>query len=199
MYPSKTPPVNRVALTPENAESSSNAAANGVNRNYAPSDRRSYATANAESNMELDNKPVAIQPRARSAIDLPQGPNLSSGAPNMPVLVMGGVAHAQTYQGATATAGTDGLAVNNGGRGTAVSSQTLVGRQPPLRRAAPGRSWGVTANNAVNSAALVGATNGHAVVSQAELAVSYAHAERNDKEDTATWDRQWGSRRLLAL
>lgn len=195
--PFKVNPGFQYALTPEDAESLSNAVANGVTRNYAPTDRRTYATANGDNNMELDNKPVAIQPRARSVQDLPGGPNVASGSSNMPAVVLGGIVHAQTYEGARATAGTDAIPLKAAGPGVATASQTITGTTGPLIGATPGQSFAATANNGVRSASIVGAANAHAALSQAEHAVSYAHAERDAPEGGAVWDRQWSSRRLL--
>lgn len=67
-------------------------------------------------------------------------------------------------EGATATASTDSLALNRGGRGNSFAADMLTSRQSPMRR--PGVvTWGVTSQG-VRSGALVGATNGLVALAQ---------------------------------
>ncbi|KAF8071032.1 EGY1 [Scenedesmus sp. PABB004] len=181
--PSKGNPTSRSAITDYAAESTSNSQAPGTHRLYAPPARRSYATANAVDNDVTDNRNMAVQTRVRSAQDTyaPRGPNRSNGAPNMPAVVIGGVSHAQTYEGATSTSSSDSFGVNRGGRGTAISGDYLTSRQPVLRRARPGQSWATTMES-VNSAALVGRTDGPVVLAQAMNAVAMSHMERKESE-----------------
>lgn len=84
-------PAIRTAVTPENAEATSNAAFVGVNRLMAPSSRRSYATVEADPiDDNEDQRQVTIRPRQRSVIDLPMPRGIAqggSGNDNMPALV----------------------------------------------------------------------------------------------------------------
>ncbi|KAF8057915.1 hypothetical protein HT031_005861 [Scenedesmus sp. PABB004] len=172
-----TSTVTRSALTPEAAEATANSAFGGVHRLTAPPAKRSYATVDAHST-DINNNNRAITPRARSAQDITRGgPNRGNGHSSMPALVMGGMAKATTYEGATSISTTDSLGMN-AGRRSSVSSTILTARGGVLRGATRSASYGVTSNNPILSNAMSGAANNHIVLAQANEAVSMAQTER---------------------
>jgi hypothetical protein len=78
--------------------------------------------------------------------DMPGGPNRGNGPASMPALVMGNMAKAATYEGATSISASDSLALNRGGGRSrvAISSNLLTTRTGAMRGASRTASWGVT-------------------------------------------------------
>lgn len=100
---------------------------------------------------------------------------------------MGGVAHSQTYEGATAISATDAVAQNKGGKFTPISYNMLtskpgVWKQGVLKRQVWGTSrgsWGASNNNPVGSLAVSGVANGKIALAQAEDAVAMSQTEKS--------------------
>lgn len=194
-------PANRAAITPEAAETSSNAVFTGIYRPFGSTERRSYATVEPTPDVNDDRAKETVRPRARSAQDVPglgrRTPNLGSGEEQMAVLSVGGVALAETYQGAEAVATSDSLAMNTGKTVIAASqlnSRPQVFRSTVKDTSRPARAFGVTSGNGVGSLAMSGAANGKITLAQAESAVAMSQTQ------TSTAD-QWhdGGRRLRSL
>lgn len=184
----------RTAVTPEAAESSANAVFTGIYRPFGDADRRSYAQAEPTWGNEVRGD-VAMRPRARSSIDVVQlrrPPNLGSGEEQMAVLSVGGVALAETFEGAEAVSASDALAMNKGEEpGQTTTAASMLNSRPPVFRPTDTkskrtRSFGVTSNQGVGSLAMSGAANGKVVLAQAESAVAMSQTQ------TSTAD-QWGN------
>ncbi len=123
--------------------------------------RLAYASVEADPiSTNPDRKKMTVRPRARSAQDVPGSQvNLASGAAQVPVLLIGGGALAQTYEGATAFAGSDSLTVNQGRKKTVTATSTLTGATSALPRASRAGSYGSTSQPAT-AVALSGMANG---------------------------------------
>lgn len=184
----------RTAVTPEAAESSANAVFTGIYRPFGDTDRRSYAQAESTWGNEMRGD-VAMRPRTRSSIDVVQlrrPPNLGSGEEQMAVLSVGGVALAETFEGAEAVSASDALAMNKGEEpGQTTMAASMLNSRPPVFKPTDTkkkrtRSFGVTSNQGVGSLAMSGAANGKVVLAQAESAVAMSQTQ------TSTAD-QWGN------
>uniref|UniRef100_A0A383VSI7 Uncharacterized protein n=1 Tax=Tetradesmus obliquus TaxID=3088 RepID=A0A383VSI7_TETOB len=181
----------RSASTPDAAESNANAAFIGVYRASTAGGNGplSYSTVEADPvSSNPDRRKEAVKPRARSAQDLynltPKPINLSSGAPQIPVLVTNGASVSQTYEGATAAAMPEAIMVNQGGkrgnRKTVVANSMLTATTGFAPKASRTGSFGYTAQP-VGSLALSGAANGKIVLAQADTAVAMAQTEKVDR------------------
>lgn len=187
-------PASRAAITPEAAESSANAVFTGVYRPFGSAEQRSYAQAESRPDNE-DRGGETIRPRARSSIDVVdqrRPPNLGSGEEQMAVLSVGGVALAETFEGAEAASASDAVAMNKGGRpGQTATAASQLNSRPPVFRAVDNkrtRSFGVTSNNAVSALAMSGAANGKVVLAQAESAVAMSQTQTSTAD---TWQNLW--------
>jgi hypothetical protein len=217
--PHKPQPAARFAVTPEGAESSANAAYTGPFRPIAAAERRTFATAEAYPSINAERHKTTIRPRARSAQDVPElgnrAPNLGSGEEVMPALVIGGYSLAETFEGASAIAASDAVALNRGGRGRAASRTTIassmrIGRPRAFRNTdvAAKTSFGVSASEPAGSVATSGVANGKIVLAQANQAVAVSQSQaRNDLGTSSDdWQQPWrdvserkAGRRLLVV
>jgi hypothetical protein len=117
------------------AETSANAAFNGAHRLVNPSNQRTYAVVESSGTGDSDSamkQNRAVSARSRSAQSTATGigrTNIATGGSSMPALVTGQMVKAQTYQGATAVATTDSVALNRGsGAGAAIATDRLTAR-----------------------------------------------------------------------
>uniref|UniRef100_A0A383W122 Uncharacterized protein n=1 Tax=Tetradesmus obliquus TaxID=3088 RepID=A0A383W122_TETOB len=124
----------------------------------------------------------------------------SSGAVEQPILAMGELSYAQTYQGATAVAASDAIAMSKGGRvgspdGTTIAASNAVTWVPGLLQAnvAQQSSVVVSTSQRVGSMAASGAADGRLALAQAGSAVALAQAEASewdevyDEDDEQRW------------
>jgi hypothetical protein len=125
-------------------------------------------------------------------VQLNRPPNLGSGEEQMAVLSTGGVALAETFEGAEAVSASDAVAMNKGSEpGQTAMAASMQNSRPPVFRPTNierkrTHSFGVTSNNGVGSLAMSGAANGKVVLAQAESAVAMSQTQ------TSTAD-QWGN------
>ncbi|WIA12945.1 hypothetical protein OEZ85_006560 [Tetradesmus obliquus] len=201
--PASTPtPASRTAVTPLSiaAEATSNAVFTGAHRLVAPQQRRSYATVEPDPvTNNNDRRQVTILPRQRSVQDLPAPRNIlagGSGNDNMPALVMGGMAHSQTYEGATSISATDAVAANKGGKFTPVAYNNLISRPGVWKQGVQKRktwgtargSWGLSNSQAVGSLAVSGISNGVITLAQADSAVAMSQTEKSSGPNRQSLD-----------
>lgn len=113
----------------------------------------------------------------------------------MAVLSVGGVALAETYEGAEAASASDALAMNKGNRrnrpGQTTTAASMLNSRPPVFRAvdnARTRSFGVTSNEGVGSLAMSGTANGKIVLAQAGSAVAMSQTQTSTAD---TWQNLW--------
>jgi len=194
---------NRAAVTPEAAESSANAIFAGVYRPFGSTERRSYATAEANPQLNEDRDAVTIRTRARSSQDVPglkKAPNLGSGEELMAALSVGGVALAETYQGAEAVSASDALAMSKGGKKlgdkTVMAASQLNSKPPPFKptdKARPTRSYGVSSGEGVSSLAMSGSANGKIALAQAESAVAMSQTQTSNADSWQDLGRRLAS------
>lgn len=197
---------NRAAITPEAAESSSNAIFTGVYRPFGSTERRSYATAEANPELNHDRDAVTVRTRARSSQDVPglaRAPNLGSGEEMMSALSVGGVALAETYQGAEAVSASDALAMNKGGANgkrirdkTTMAASQLNSKPPPFKptdKKRPTRSYSVSSGEGVTSLAMSGAANGKIALAQAESAVAMSQTQTSNADSWQDLGRRLAS------
>jgi hypothetical protein len=188
----------RTASTPEAAETSANAVFTGIYRPFGSTERRAYAQAEGRYDNE-DRGTDTIRPRTRSAIDVVdlgrRTPNLGSGEEQMAVLSVGGVALAETHEGAEAASASDALALNKGNRrnrpGQTTTAASMLNSRPPVFRAVDNtrtRSFGVSSNEGVGSLAMSGMANGKIVLAQAESAVAMSQTQTSTAD---TWQNLW--------
>ncbi|WIA41989.1 hypothetical protein OEZ86_009290 [Tetradesmus obliquus] len=202
------------SFTPETAEAIAHSDSSGVHRMVAPPNRRNYATVEADPSTSnpfrresivrtrarsyIDNDPHNrnvdnVNPLRRRTWDYAKAPDSSTDGDfkyvaitqtELPVVAVGGISFAQTFEGATAVASSDSIAMSKGGKlGTPASTTIAAGSAVTwvgaLVAANPysKTSTAVSTAQRLGSLAASGVADGGITLAQAESASSMAQAE----------------------